>query len=227
MTTQLLNNGFRNIIQSWLQEAMSKIHFDNPWRVSRKFRISSTLSAVSPQGSVAFCDVTDSLLSLTLNIIPFYPPVTDTPFVVTELESAQQLQADQLYLSVPSGSLLVPERGPYTQLQEHLNSQGLPQYIPFGNPPSQITSYTGSDALFPLWSRESLTQPSFRNQSWKKTDALILIVALKMKQTMTKHFCSERHPGSEHSNRLTPEPSSHIHSFDSIGDCCWTCFSSS
>ncbi|PLW19957.1 hypothetical protein PCANC_00415 [Puccinia coronata f. sp. avenae] len=76
----------------------------------------------------------------------------NTPFVVTELESAQQLQADQLYLSVPSGSLLVPERGPYTQLQEHLNNQGLPQYIPFGNPPSQITSYTGSDALFPLWS---------------------------------------------------------------------------
>ncbi|PLW58799.1 hypothetical protein PCANC_00387 [Puccinia coronata f. sp. avenae] len=74
----------------------------------------------------------------------------NTPFVVTEPEVPRQLQADQFYLPAPSGSRLVPPRDPYTQLQDHFNSQGLPQYAPFGNPPSQITINTGSDALFPL-----------------------------------------------------------------------------
>jgi hypothetical protein len=114
-----------------------------------------------------------------------YPLVTDTPFVVTEPEVPRQLQADQFYLPAPSGSLLVPPRDPYTQLQDHFNSQGLPQYAPFGNPPSQITINTGSDALFPLSSRESLIQSSFRNQSSGNIEALILIVACKMKQNMT------------------------------------------
>ncbi|PLW57856.1 hypothetical protein PCANC_00982 [Puccinia coronata f. sp. avenae] len=85
---------------------------------------------------------------------------SDALFPLSSL--AQQLQADQLYLPVPSGSLLVPERDPYTQLQEHFNNQG---YVPFGNPPSQITSYTGSDALFPLSSPNDTPGPSTQTAS--------------------------------------------------------------
>jgi hypothetical protein len=119
-----------------------------------------------------------------------YPLVTDTPFVVTEPEVPRQLQADQSYSPAPSGLLLVPPRDPYTQLEEQFNSQGSPQCAPFGNLPSLITSYAGRDALFPLSSRESLIQSSFRNQSTGNVEALILIVACKMKQKMTQHLHS-------------------------------------
>ncbi|PLW21569.1 hypothetical protein PCANC_04004 [Puccinia coronata f. sp. avenae] len=153
------------------------------------------LSSISPLLSSAR-SMEKELKLLSPSCTSFSPPssrqIDNTPFVVTEPEVAQQLQADQLYLPVPSGSLLVPERDPYTQLQEHFSNQGLPQYVPFGNPPSQITSYTGSDALFPL---SSLAQQLQANQLYLPVPSGSLLVPERDPYTqLQEHFNNQGLP---------------------------------
>jgi hypothetical protein len=131
---------------------------------------------VSPQCSLAFCDVIDSFL-----IVAFYAPATDPQDI-----SEPQWNQDE-YLILHAGSPHVTDSDPLTQVERWLAAEVLPHDVPCGDPLIQPTSYTESFPLSSLSSCESSIHSSFWDQRWDIIDT-ILIVALQMKQTINEIF---------------------------------------